>query len=232
MSSVRHEHDELRSDQTDARIQRQEAAALESLRRLGTAQIRAQTEVRIDVDNDGNGEFGYIAELSGEVLPRGRERRKRDQKPLLTSEWDIDKGRAAHQGYVFRVWLPDRDLLPVAEGEGGGEGERPAGPKTSSVMWLAYAWPLENEVTGRRAFCINQDGVIFATDNLFQRYSGDKRTPKAVRSFRTQHRDVQLEVEAGRGLQRRRRLEAPAMRRGAAATASDPAPSSRADQPA
>ena len=84
---------------------------------------------------------------------------------------------------MYQLWLPDLDLLAVPEGQSGGVGSRPPGAKTSTLFWLAIAWPQENEVSGRRAFCINQEGAIFETDNLFQRYSGADKAPGPFAAF-------------------------------------------------
>ena len=48
-----------------ARLNAHEAAAVSTLRNIATAQSQIQTSSRIDVDNDGTGEFAFFRELSG-----------------------------------------------------------------------------------------------------------------------------------------------------------------------
>ncbi|MCA9307806.1 MAG: prepilin-type N-terminal cleavage/methylation domain-containing protein, partial [Phycisphaerales bacterium] len=47
------------------RLAANEAAAIATLRNLVTAQAQFQQRTRLDVDNDGIGEFGSFTELSG-----------------------------------------------------------------------------------------------------------------------------------------------------------------------
>ena len=83
------------------------------------------------------------------------------------------------KGYYFRIFLPQRDGLGIAEGD---EGHRAGDvdPVLAETTWCAYAWPVERDVTGRRTFFVNQAGDVLATSD--GGYSGE-RGPEAYAAF-------------------------------------------------
>ncbi len=95
-------------------------------------------------------------------------------------------GILMHQGYYFQMWLPTTTVagltpaVPEAgpgSGPGGSDGGAPgAGGFPSSreaeVLWCCYAWPVEAERTGRRAFFIDHQGEVVQYHNRDAVYSG------------------------------------------------------------
>jgi hypothetical protein len=77
-------------------------------------------------------------------------------------------------GYYFKIYLPDvtnaDDVAGIAE-SGAAEvgGVDPGGPfpdpNNCEILWCCYAWPVEAESTGNRAFFINQEGDLLQTLN-------------------------------------------------------------------
>ena len=112
-------------------------------------------------------------------------------------------------GYRIRVFFPARDDMTFVQvgrhrDPGGREGfhtekEGLLPPYTtlpsadSSNMdlaeaersWWAYAWPEALEVSGRRAFYIDQDGEVWATDATAGAYEDTHAAPPADAAFAT-----------------------------------------------
>jgi hypothetical protein len=73
-------------------------------------------------------------------------------------------------GYVFQVWLPvstvGGSVAGLAEDFSGGKLAAPfPNPQNGAWYWCCYAWPLAHDVTGRRAFVINQDDIVLEYAN-------------------------------------------------------------------
>jgi len=168
-----------------ARVGANENAAIATLRSLAAAQAQFQSSALVDTDGDGGGEYGFLGELCGSVPLRvsnagggveiGSETIDPPILPMSMTPQTTPSGAGVtlRSGYVFQVWLPDADMAGVCE---TGVARAGAGPGPSSanaeVLWCAYAWPLDLGKSGGRAFCINQDGDIFALENDGETYSG------------------------------------------------------------
>jgi prepilin-type N-terminal cleavage/methylation domain-containing protein len=163
-----------------ARLSANESAAIATLRDLISAQSQFQKRAAADDDNDGLGEYGVFAELSGRVGVRGGA----VIKPVVftTSFQGVNaQGEAAASGYQFRIYLPD-----VA---GTGLGEIPGGGVAVGIdadlaenIWCGYAWPTNYQQSGVRTFFINQGGdIVFAVD---ENYSGPGNGPPAGAAMR------------------------------------------------
>jgi hypothetical protein len=74
----------------------------------------------------------------------------------------------ARAGYYFKMYLPDvtnaGDIAGIPEdgpdGVGGFVGATFPDSNNTEVIWACYAWPIEPESTGNRAFFINQEGDL------------------------------------------------------------------------
>jgi hypothetical protein len=80
-------------------------------------------------------------------------------------------GVYVHGGYCFILYLADRLGQPALEPQPGG---------VKPGFWIAYAWPLEYGVTGRRLFVLDSAGVLRYWDNDLGRYSGAGVAPSAA----------------------------------------------------
>ncbi|MEZ5979685.1 MAG: hypothetical protein R3F34_15910 [Planctomycetota bacterium] len=162
-----------------------EAEAIAVLRRIAAAQADFQASAAVDLDGDGNGEFGYLGELCGTIGLRGSDgaRGAALGEPLLDPYACVptSSGNARHQGYLFAVQLPDDEARGVPEAVGGGAPTIAPFPDADLAerYWCAYAWPIAAGSTGDRAFFVDHDGVVLATDPLQRRYSGDASAPRA-----------------------------------------------------
>ena len=151
-----------------ARLSANEATAISNLRSLVAAQSAAQGRQAIDSDlvADGLGEFGYFAELAGSV---GLRSGIGVMQPtvLAPSLGVVQNSFVTSGGYLFAIYLPGPGGAGVGEDPGGGKAA-PAAVDTNLAeqFWLAYAWPVAPNMSGRRVFAINQSGDLIQTDNL------------------------------------------------------------------
>lgn len=164
-----------------ARMRANETSAVSILRTISSAQAEFRSKASADDDGDGVGEYGFFAEMSGLVPPRGSNVVM--QPPVLSGSFrTLIDGRVKHSGYYFRMYLPDDDGVGQGEALFGGSPGTVA-PDMAEVIWCCYAWPNSNH-GGDRAFCVTQHGEIIATNNLGanQEYAGDK-APQADAAF-------------------------------------------------
>jgi prepilin-type N-terminal cleavage/methylation domain-containing protein len=173
-----------------ARISANENAAIATLRSIASAQAQLQSSCAIDTDADGGGEFGFFGELAGTsglriFVPAGLGGAPGvdpaailDPAILPTAFGDIfpdslGDGIVSRAGYNFKMFLPAATVGGLIDGvpeDGtvgvGGSANPPlTDPNNCEVIWACYAWPIEPESTGNRAFFINQEGDLLQTLN-------------------------------------------------------------------
>ena len=146
-----------------ARVSANEAAAIQTLRTISTAQAQFCRSAVADEDRDASGEFGVLGELAGSSTVRGGTAKTPTDLSaamgLVTANGEVEKG-----GYVFRVYLPDVAGLGVQESAGGGIPAGVLGADLAEGYWCCYAWPARQGSTGRRTFFIDATSDIVATE--------------------------------------------------------------------
>lgn len=169
----------------DARVNANESAAIATLRNCVSAQEQARAAGVIDVDGNGMGEFAFFAEMTGVAGVRDETGASGlfISPPLLSSHFAVKDGLVERSGYLFQIWLPAADGTAVAEGKHGGVGAAAPGAENSEMAWCAYAWPVENGVSGNRAFFVTQDGDVYHCDNKTQEYGGRDKRPSPYAAF-------------------------------------------------
>jgi hypothetical protein len=155
-----------------ARRTANDKAAAATLRSIASAEAKFREQRLVDLDGDGVGDFGTLAELTGAAGLRGGGAAL-DQPLLSTTLKPDEKGLAQHTGYVFRLDL-------AAQAGGSTHGARSDGPR-----FVAYAWPIANGATGAKVFAIDSEGHLLASDNRGkdQRYEARVRMPKTEALF-------------------------------------------------
>lgn len=171
-----------------ARISANENAAIATLRSIASAQAQLQSSCAIDTDADGGGEFGYFGELAGtagmRIFDAAGPGQGVDANAILdpailpTAFGNVEQDSAGEcivqrSGYYFKIYLPAPtnagDIPGIPEdgalGVGGFVGATFPDSDNSEVMWCCYAWPVDAESTGNRAFFINQEGDLLQTLN-------------------------------------------------------------------
>ncbi len=172
-----------------------EIGAIAILRTTADSQEWFRSQTLVDVDGDGEGEFGSLAELTGADGPRtNTDGTKRGAIPAVlplspSLRPMSDQGLTFKAGYTYRVFLPGESGKAVhehARDAGTAKGVAFTGAVDTDAAestWWAYSWPVGYGNSGRRAFFIHHDGVVFETDNQRRQYSGEVRMPDALAAF-------------------------------------------------
>lgn len=164
-----------------ARLNANESAAIATLKNISSSQAQCQASGAVDANNNGAGEYGYFAELSGGAGVRdssGSASTDRIAPPVLSgafanvsTQTGITGGVVTRSGYIFQMYLPSSTRVGVPEADAGGVNTAPD-PAQCEVLWSCYAWPSSFGNSGKRTFFVNQSGDVLATKNIAQRYSG------------------------------------------------------------
>jgi hypothetical protein len=158
-----------------ARKNANESAAIATLKNISSAQSQCQASGAIDANQNGAGEYGTFAELTGKVAKRGAA----ISPPVLSTAFArVENGVATRSGYHFRIWLPNKAAVALPEeATGGPDGAIDAAQ--AETLWCCYAWPVEAGKSGQRAFFVDQSGDVLACDNADARYTGTAKMPAA-----------------------------------------------------
>ena len=166
-----------------ARLNANETAAIATLRNIISAEAQFQSTARADENNNGVGEYGTFAEMSGGVGVRGGTVLN---PPVLSTAFRIVQDNVvSRSGYLFTIWLPKAGGVGEREAATGGVAALVLDADIAETTWCAYAWPANAGNTGNRAFFVNQGGDITATDMAVEPYSGKASFPAAEAAFRS-----------------------------------------------
>ncbi len=178
-----------------ARLAANEATAISTLRLLSTAQEQVRARGAIDTDSDGAGEFAYFSELTGTApmrkgvggAPAPGVLGVDDLSPavLAAAFGRVDaQSLTTRSGYHFQLWLPGTPVgpatpaIPELPTIGGANPANFPSSDAAEVLWCAYAWPVDTENTGNRAFFVNQDGSLMQCANRGAvPYNGNTKMP-------------------------------------------------------
>jgi prepilin-type N-terminal cleavage/methylation domain-containing protein len=161
-----------------ARLNANESAAVATLKNIASGQAQCQASGVIDVNSNGQGEYGYFGELSGRVDVRGASTQSISPPVLSTAFGNIGttaatQSRVSRSGYVFQMYLPDANAVGIAELPTGGDptGTLLVDPGQAETLWCCYAWPQAFGNSGKRTFFVNQSGDVLATNGALVAYS-------------------------------------------------------------
>lgn len=158
------------------RMNANESAAIATLKNISSGQSQCQASGVIDVNKNGQGEYGMFAELSGGKAVRGSQRSM--TPPVLSAAFrNIDDGVVSRSGYCFRMILPGKDDEPVSEDANGGVDVAAIDAANAERRWCCYAWPQYAGQSGQRVFLITQAGDVLAALNTNRIYSGRDKAP-------------------------------------------------------
>jgi prepilin-type N-terminal cleavage/methylation domain-containing protein len=166
-----------------ARLNANESAAIATLKNISSAQGQCQASGVIDTNANGQGEYGFFAELSGRTVIRGGT--TTIAPPVLSAAFGnvgaTTASTVTRSGYFFQMWLPDATAQGMPEDPTGGDVANAAGvdPGQAEVLWCCYAWPSVRGNSGNRTFFINQAGDVLATNGNVNLYSNSTNTPPA-----------------------------------------------------
>jgi len=145
------------------------------------AQIKGRQAAEVDQDGDGIGEHGFLGELAGNADLRdpGGVRRANPAYLPLALQTDAN-GNASSSGYLLTVYLPDGNNAALGEaGNVGVGGVQVNAADAQESTYVCYAWPLQNDRTGSRAFVVIETGEIYHTNMVASTYDGTNSIPQA-----------------------------------------------------
>ncbi len=161
-----------------ARAESYEVAAAGTLRALAAAQSTFVARCIVDQDGDGAGEYGYLQELAGGVIPRTRKVALAPGEVFSSVFGTTDKHGVVHNiGYCYVLFLPTGAGPAARESDGAVPRAKWEDANRQETRWIAYAWPQEHGVTGTLAFAINQQCEVYVCENADGRYSGPEKAP-------------------------------------------------------
>jgi len=156
-----------------SRARAHEAAVIQALRNLSSAEELVRTRAVLDLDGNGVPEYGFLGEVTGLTPLRGSGDLLSPVSRIGFVDVDAD-GLSTQKGYLFRLYLPD------AGGVGVPETATTVGtvdPILASSYYTVLAWPQIYGSSGQRTFFLNQSGEIVAT--VAPDYSGKSSMPPA-----------------------------------------------------
>jgi prepilin-type N-terminal cleavage/methylation domain-containing protein len=150
-----------------SRIASYETAAQGTLRSLAAAETTFVTRCIVDQNNNGSGEYGFLQELTGYVIPRGRAAVLPTGEGISSALGRVDaNGVASKSGYCFQLWLPTNAGPAETEGPAG---TIPAAATADAIVqesrWACYSWPVAHGSTGYRCFVVNQQAEVYQARN-------------------------------------------------------------------
>jgi prepilin-type N-terminal cleavage/methylation domain-containing protein len=179
-----------------ARLNANESAAIATLKNISSGQAQCQASGAIDANGNGQGEYGFFAELSGKVAVRGST--LTISPPVLSTAFGniTAQSTVARSGYLFKMFLPDPTQQGCIEAAtvGGGAGTPAVDASQCETLWCCYAWPQVQGNSGKRSFFINQSGDVLATGN--SNYSGTTTVPVFNAAFRAGTASMGMPVAA------------------------------------
>ncbi len=156
-----------------------ESSTIGTLKTLATAQIQFKGAGSVDTDNDGDGEFGFLAELAGTANCRtngGTAGTKLLPPAISMGLGLISAGSVSKAGYEYRVYLPTAAGLAIFQNSVSTPNGLAADAAFQELRWVCYAWPSVAGNTGNRVFAVAESGEIMAAGNVTTKYDG-KLTP-------------------------------------------------------
>jgi prepilin-type N-terminal cleavage/methylation domain-containing protein len=148
-----------------SRLVANETSTIGTLRSLSSAEAEFQARQICDQDADGLGEYGFLQELAGSVIPRGAASLL-DPPSISQALGNVDaSGFATKSGYVLLFFLPGANGAIQEPPLGAPAVANPADANVQESRWACYAFPQTIRNTGNRAFVINQQAEVYATTN-------------------------------------------------------------------
>jgi len=174
-----------------ARLSANETSAVATLRSISGAQAQIQASAKIDIDNDGTGEFGMLRELSGGLGVRTNTTATTVgttmNPPALSGAFRTFNANSevSRSGYLFKMYLPADGGVGSQEISTNATALSPAlNTDLCETSWACYAWPSAYSRSGNRTFFCNQTGDIVATDYNQYDGTGDFAAGNGGRAFK------------------------------------------------
>jgi prepilin-type N-terminal cleavage/methylation domain-containing protein len=149
-----------------SRIASYETSAQGTLRSLAAAETTFVTRNIVDQNGNGSGEYGFLQELTGYVIPRGKNALLPTGEGISAALGKTDAtGVSSKSGYCFQVWLPTAVGPAETEGAGSVPAASAVDAPAQETRWACYSWPVQHGSTGYRCFVVNQQAEVYQAPN-------------------------------------------------------------------
>jgi prepilin-type N-terminal cleavage/methylation domain-containing protein len=163
-----------------ARMSANEGSASASLRSLASAEASFAKANSVDQDNDGQGEYGTLNELTGQTNVRkvaadgttniGTKLAIGDMSVAMAatavqSASVPGVGLAAKSGYYYHIYLPGIVTDLVDNNTIQGISSDNDAVQQQENRWICYSWPSTFKSSGMRAFVCDQSAEVYASAN-------------------------------------------------------------------
>ena len=163
-----------------ARLNANESAAIATLKNISSGQAQCRSSGVIDVNSNGQGEYGFFGELSGKVNVRAGT--QKISPPVLSTAFSniTAQSNVSRSGYLFRMYLPlaaATGVTEIATTGGDPSNTLTIDPSQAETLWCCYAWPQVRGNSGKRTFFVNQAGDVLSTTGATVGYNGTTTMP-------------------------------------------------------
>jgi len=149
-----------------SRIASYETASQGTLRSLAAAETTFVTRCIVDQNGNGSGEYGFLQEMTGYVIPRGRAAVLPTGEGISSALGKTDaNGISTKSGYCFQLWLPTAAGVATHEGAKTVPAASALDAPAQETRWACYSWPVQHGSTGYRVFVVNQQAEVYQAPN-------------------------------------------------------------------
>jgi len=166
-----------------SRIGSNESSAIGSLKAVNTGQEQFKSAAQVDLNRNGNGEYGFLEELCGVTGIRQNTGTPiaytmavgpvLQATPFCPRVLGIGTAAApfasSKSGYHFLCYLP---LTAATAHAASTVPSTPVSSALEETNYVLYGWPQNAGRTGNRVFCIDPQGQPYSWPNSAATYSG------------------------------------------------------------
>ena len=146
-----------------ARITANEGSTIGSLKSLVTSQEQFKTNVKVNQNANGAGEYALLNELTGVVNFRGSAGVNDKASPAYFAEGMVANVQAQKSGYQWQVYLPgvvtDNNTSTSTPTNVAPSTDDPT-VESQETYWICYCWPTNYKSSGVRVFAVGQGGTV------------------------------------------------------------------------
>mgnify|MGYP003573615610 FL=1 len=163
-----------------SRLGANETNAIGSLKAISTGQEQFRSQNKVDENNNGAGEYGYLVELSGNQPLRANGAAVTNpavSTPFIPSIFDQDNTQKS--GYMITIYLASDDTAGAYVFDNQ-YADRDGGAQVNENQYVVVAYPMSMDKTGKRMCAMDSQGTIMQCANNIAANPFDNATPPAI----------------------------------------------------